>query len=342
MARVSEIGEFPLIARLARHVPPYGPDVLEGIGDDVAVLRLGEGRLLLLTCDIQVAGVHFLPEMITPYQLGRKTAAINLSDIGSAGGYPRHFLISLGLPPDTEVEYLEAVYDGVREECAPLGVDVVGGNISSLDTLTIDAFLMGEVREERLLQRRGARPGDLVLVTGALGASRAGLELVLHPQLRSQLPALAVEDSLAAHLTPRARVRQGQTIAEAGGATTMIDVSDGLAADLGHICDASGVGVRINAKVLPVAEATRTVAAAARADPLAWALGGGEDYELCFTADPERVDRLVAAVQEATATPVSVIGEILPGEAGRWLRLADGAEVPLAPSGWDHFRHREA
>lgn len=340
MSTVAETGEFALIARLAKHLPAYRPDVMEGIGDDVAVVRLGNGRLLLLTCDIQVAGIHFKPEAITPYQLGRKVAAINLSDIGAAGGEPRHFLISLGLPPETEVENLEALYDGLRDECLPLGVDVAGGNISRLPTLAIDAFLTGEVSEEQLLLRKGAQPGDLVLVTGALGASRAGLELVLHPDLKEKVTGRAIDGALAAHLTPTPRVAAGRAIAAAGGASAMLDISDGLAADVGHLCDQSGTDVCLWAGAIPVATPVAPIAAVAGGDPLVWALTGGEDYELCFTASPSAVDRLVAAVREATGTPVTVVGEIAPSGAGRLLRLPDGAERSLGHGGWDHFAQR--
>ncbi len=339
MTRVADIGEFGLIARLARRVPAYARDVLEGIGDDVAVVRLGNGRLLLMTCDIQVAGVHFLPGAITPRQLGHKVAAINLSDIGAVGGQPRHFLVSLGLPSDTEVEDIEALYDGLREECDALEVDVLGGNVSQLPVLTIDAFLVGEVEESRLLRRQGAGPGDLVAVTGSLGSSRAGLELALHSELRAGLPAALVEAALAAHFTPRPRVREGQALAACPGVTAMIDISDGLAADIGHICDESQVGVRLWAEALPVGEPVGPIAQLVAAGPLAWALGGGEDYELCFTVHPESADAAALAVRAATGLAVTVIGEVLPGEAGRWLRVPGGcAEQTLPAGGWDHFR----
>jgi thiamine-monophosphate kinase len=340
VSRVADVGEFPLIARLAQHLPPYGADVLEGVGDDVAVTRLGDGRLLLLTCDIQVSGVHFLPQAITPYQLGHKVAAINLSDIGAMGGQPRHFLLSLGLPPETPVDELEALYDGLRDECTPFGVDVVGGNCSRAPVLVVDAFLTGEVAEGRLLRRRGARPGDWVLVSGELGASRAGLELVLRAERLDQLkqvPEGIAQAALAAHLTPTPRVEEGQVIAAFGGATAMVDVSDGLAADLGHICDLSRVGVRLWAGDIPVAGVAQHIAPLAGADPLAWALGGGEDYELCFTARPGGAKALATAVQAQTGTPVHIVGEVLPEAEGRWLRLPDKSERPLAPSGWDHF-----
>jgi thiamine-monophosphate kinase len=356
MTRVGVTGEFGLIARLASHIPPYADDVLEGIGDDVAVVRLGGGRILLLTCDIQVAGVHFLTDRITPYQLGHRVAAINLSDIGAKGGRPRHFLISLGLPADTEAEYLEALYDGLRAECQPFGVDVVGGNVSRLATLAIDAFLVGETEEAFLVTRAGARAGDLVLVTGDLGASRAGLALVLEPALQASVPEAAASAVLAAHLTPHPLVAEGQIIARTGVATAMLDVSDGLAADLGHICDQSRVGVRLHEALIPVSAAAAVVAAArdftAHADAergvgrawpagnddpaLGWALGGGEDFQLCFTIRPGGLETVRAALR-ARGCVATVIGEILPEGEGRWLRRRDGSDQPLAAGGWDHF-----
>lgn len=331
---VSALGEFPLIARLARRLKPPNPDVVVGIGDDVAVLRVGPGRHVLATCDVQVAGVHFLPERVDPYRLGRRCAAINVSDIAAMGGRPTHFLVSLGLPAETEVAFLEALYDGLSEEAARWGADVVGGNVSRAPALFIDLTLLGEAGGQ-VLRRSGARPGDRVLVTGRLGASAAGLALVLDPSLQVAGPDR--ERVLEAHLTPTPRLREAQAIVAAGGATAMIDVSDGLAQDLGHICDASGVGVRVWAAALPVDEATRHVAAAAGRDALEWALGGGEDYELLFTASPDAVDAIVSAVRQATGTPVAVIGEVLPASEGRRLVLPDGREAELAPRGWRHF-----
>lgn len=333
--KVSEVGEFDLIDRLARRLKPPNPDVLVGIGDDVAVLRVGEDRCILATCDVQVAGIHFLPEKVDPYRLGRRCAAVNLSDIAAVGGRPTHFLVSLLLPSDTDVAFLEALYDGLSDEAGRYGADVVGGNVSSSRCLQIDLTLLGEAAPEHVLRRGGARPGDRVLVTGRVGASAAGLALVLNPAL--DVPEPFRRSVLDAHLTPTPRLPESQAIVAAGGATAMIDVSDGLAQDLGHICDASGVGVRIRAEAVPIDEATRWVAQAAARDPLEWGLGGGEDYELLFTARPERVEGIVAAVQQATGTPVAVIGEVVRAAQGRRLVFADGREAELAPRGWVHF-----
>ncbi|MGC8838897.1 MAG: thiamine-phosphate kinase [Anaerolineae bacterium] len=335
--KISSLGEFPLIRRVAERLPPYLPDVRVGVGDDVAVLEQDEWSYLLATCDIQVEGVHFLRASITPFQLGRKAAAINLSDIAAKGGEPLHFLVSLVLPPGTEVAWVDALYDGLREEASRYGADIVGGNMSKTGgPLVVDLFLMGRVNREHLLLRSGARPGDEVWVTGSLGNSAAGLALLLQPDL--PVGEAVREPLLAAHLTPTPRVREGQAIARRQQATAMIDLSDGLSSDIGHICEASGVGVRLWAERLPVSPQARHVAALVGKRAWEWALSGGEDYELCFTAPPGAGAALAAAVQEATGTPVTWVGEILPEAEGRWLRLEDGRDIPLEGVGWDHFR----
>ncbi|RME35964.1 MAG: thiamine-phosphate kinase [Thermoflexia bacterium] len=334
--RIQEIGEFGLIDRIARSLPPPGEGVIVGIGDDVAVLRSGE-RYLLATCDIQVEGVHFLREKIRPYQLGRKVVAINVSDIAAMGGVPRYLLVSLVLPKETEVEFVDGLYEGMREECSRWGAQIVGGNMAhSPGGVIVDLFLMGEVEPDHLLRRSGARVGDRVLVTGTLGDSAAGLVLLLNPG--ATCPDIHREFVLRRHLTPTPRLWEGRAIARSGLATAAIDVSDGLASDIGHICEMSNVGVRLWADAVPISDAARAVAGAVGADLLEWALFGGEDYELLFTAPADRAEDLARWVQEETGTPVSLIGEIVPADQGMGLVRADGSTHPLRKEGWDHFR----
>jgi len=335
--KISALGEFPLIERVAQRLPPYRNDVRVGVGDDVAVLRLDDQRYQLATCDIQVEGAHFLRHSITPYQLGRKAAAINLSDIAAKGGMPQHFLVSLALPPDTEVSWVDALYDGLCEEAGQYGADIVGGNMAKTDgPIVVDVFLLGQVRQEEALLRCGARAGDLVLVTGWLGEAAGGMALLLQSDLA--VGKEEAEQLLAAHLTPTPRVGEGRAIASKRLATAMIDLSDGLSSDIGHICDESHVGVRIWADRLPVSRATRRVAELTGRLDWALALQGGEDYELCFTAPPEAERELAAAVKEATGTEVTCVGEVLPEEGDRWVQVPDGGEIPLKREGWDHFR----
>ena len=335
--RISELGEFGLIARIAEKVGEAGNAVVVGIGDDAAVLRTKGDKYLIATCDIQVEGVHFLRDGITPYQLGRKVVAINVSDIASMGGVPKHLWVSLVLPQDTAVEYVDALYEGMMEETGRHGADIVGGNIArSSSGLVVDTFLLGEVEPEYLLLRSGARVGDRVLVTGYVGDSAAGLTLVLDPAVSCDEG--HADMVLKAHLTPTPRVREGRIIAGSGLATAMIDVSDGVLADLGHICERSKVGARLWAERLPISDAARAVAMAVDKDPLEWALGGGEDYELLFTAPADKAEELAALLREETGTPASVVGEIVSAKEGIEVIRESGEPLSLERGGWDHFR----
>lgn len=333
--RISEVGEFPLIDRVAKIVSVERPDIVLGIGDDVAVLADGEG-LILATVDSQVEDVHFLRELITPRQLGRRALAISLSDIAAMGGQPQYALVSLALPSDTDVAWVEEVYRGLREEGDRFGTAIVGGNMaSSPERAFVDVTVLGRVDRARLLLRSGAHPGDRVVVTGSLGDAAAGLTVALEPELPVTPSARA--SLLTRYLTPTPRLAEAAVIAQSGAATAMIDVSDGLSSDIGHICDRSEVGVRLWAERLPISSAARH--AAELADKPAWRLplGASDDYELCFTVPPEATDALIAQVPQETGTPVTVIGEILPPQEGRWLALEDGREVPLKATGWQHF-----
>ena len=334
---INALGEFGLIDRIQRALPAPGPDVLVGIGDDVAVLKGEGGRDWLATCDVQMEGAHFLRDAIAPQALGRKALAINLSDVASAGGAPRYALVSLGLPPDLPVAFVDGLYEGLRAEAGQFGVDVVGGNISrSKLGLFIDIFLLGEAPQADVLLRSGARVGDALLVTGSLGDAAAGVSLLLDPSLRTSAAYAAVAQ--AHRDTPTPRVREGQIIGASHLATAMIDISDGLAADLGHLVERSGAGARVLAGRLPVAADNRALARLAGGDEWKLALFGGEDYELLFTAPPDQVGRLAAEVTRQTGTPVTVIGEIVPAGEGMTLALPDERVVPLQPGGWDHFK----
>jgi len=340
--QISDLGEFPLIDRIAQIAAVEREDVIIGIGDDVAVLEPGGDQpgdeWLLAKVDSQVEGVHYLKDAISPRQLGRKALAVNLSDIAAIGGQPLYALVSLALADETEVAWVDELYRGLREEGDRYGVAVVGGNMArSIGGAFVDVFVLGRVRREHVLLRSGARPGDRVLVTGRIGDSAAGLQLLLHPGLVPDLPADEREKLLARHFTPTPRLREAAAIARLGGATAGIDLSDGLSSDVGHICERSQVGVRLWAERLPISEATHKVAAAGARTFYALALEGGEDYELCFTAPPAQAETLATAVERETGTPVAVVGEILPLDHGRLLVLPDGREVELEAKGWQHW-----
>ena len=331
---VDELGEFGLIDRIRAQLPAHGSGVLVGVGDDVAVLRGEADKVWLATCDVQVEGAHFLKEHIDPRDLGWKALAVNLSDVAAAGGLPRYALVSLGLPRGLEVAFVDGLYAGMREEAQEFGVEIVGGNLSrSRLGLFIDIFLLGEAPQENVMLRSGARAGDLVLVTGSLGDAAAGVALLLSPERSTAYRRAAC----LRRDRPVPRVREGALIGSSHLATAMIDVSDGLAGDLGHICERSGVSARIVAGALPVTEDNRSLSREHAGDEWHLALHGGEDYELLFTAPPARAEELAGRITRETGTPVSIIGEILPGGQPFELVLPDGRALPLSGAGWDHF-----
>ena len=335
--RIQDVGEFGLIQRIAAVTGATPGGVAVGIGDDTAVLDAGGPRLLLATIDIQVEGRHFVRERVRADRLGRRVAAVNLSDIGAMGGEPRWALVSLALPPDLEVRWVEDLYQGMGEELGRFGAAVVGGNVSGSEGIVIDLALIGEVERGRVLSRDGARPGELILVAGHRGPSAAG-RLALDAGVDTAEPGMAAV--VAAQETPTPRVREGRAIAATGAATAMLDLSDGLSSDLGHICEASGVGANVDLVRLPIAPETRRVAVRLGLEATQLAVAGGEDYELLFTAPPESAEVLAAAVRAATGTPVAVVGRLTPASEGRWLTGGD-RRVPLQAAGWDHFRKAE-
>lgn len=339
--RLDDLGEFPLIARLTAGLESR-PDVALGPGDDAAALDLGAGALLLATCDSVVEGAHFLSSVSSPEEIGHQALAVNLSDIAAMGGEPCWALVSLILPPTLEVARLEGVYAGMRALARRFNVAIVGGNVAASDgPLTIDITLLGRVARERMVTRAGARPGDQLLVTGRLGASVAALLAYTAAPERADIPADALADARRALVTPEPRVREGMALAASGQVTAMLDVSDGLAGDLGHLCERSGVGAVVELAALPVDAATRALALALGRDPLRHALSGGGDYELLFTARPTGVALALAALR-AVGADATVIGEITSPERGLRVREANGALTALVPSGWDHLRRDAA
>jgi thiamine-monophosphate kinase len=330
---LAELGERGLIARLRRRLPAPGPDVLVGIGDDAAAIRWGEGTLLLTT-DTLLEGIHFRRSTATFRDIGAKAIAVNVSDIAAMGGEPRYALLALALPPTLGVTDVDELYAGIQDMARQHGVTVVGGDTCAApDGVVLSVTLVGRVVGPPL-RRNGARVGDAVMVTGSLGASAAGLAL-LERGPGTLAPAI-VEAVVRPHRVPTPRVAESGLIRASGWATAMIDLSDGLATDLGHIATESGVGARIDVDALPVNEATRAAAHALAVDPLGWALSGGEDYELLFTAAPERAADLARDVTAHTGTPINRIGEIRPPADG--VRFVDRSGRPrsVAP-GFDHF-----
>jgi thiamine-monophosphate kinase len=314
---IRDCGENRVVARfrdLARGA--LGPDVLVGPGDDAAVLALSEERLLLLACDIMVEGIHFRREWCTAAQLGHKAMVQNFSDIAAMGGAPAFAVASLAAPGDLPEVFVEQLAQGLVGAASQYGAALVGGDlVGSPGPIVVDVAVTGWVEREHLLRRSGARPGDAILVTGALGASAAGLTLLQHDITQPEDPSLAA--ALRAHREPVPRLAESHAIAATGAATAMMDLSDGLADDLPRLCAESGVGARLRAEAVPIHPACAAVAEKLGFDPFPLAVSGGEDYELLFTCPQDAVEKLADAVAEVAGPPAAQIGEIVAGDDRR-------------------------
>ncbi|MGH2794040.1 MAG: thiamine-phosphate kinase [Actinomycetota bacterium] len=326
-----DLGEFGLIERLVARLGVPGEGVLIGPGDDAAAVR--STATTLATADLLLEGVHFDLAFSSPADVGWKAMAANVSDIAAMGGVPRYALVSLGAPASTPAATLESLYEGLGECARAFGVSVVGGDTVGADVLIVSVALLGDAGLAGNVQRSGGRPGDVVCVTGTVGGAAAGLQLFRGANVDPQAGSLLARhpELASAHRRPMPRTREGQAAA-AVGATAMIDVSDGLAADLGHICDASNLGVELRASSVPVAEGVDDVARWAGLDAVDLALGGGDDYELVIALPAAQLSALSAALAPTSVTP---IGEL--GGSERVVLGADGDRRPLAAAGWEHF-----
>jgi thiamine-monophosphate kinase len=330
---IADVGEFGVIARLRQRFGTKGFGVVRGIGDDTAVLQVSPGHVLLATTDAMVEGIHFVRATTTPHLLGQRVLAVNLSDIAAMGGIPRWALVSLSLPSETPLHFVDELADGLEEEASRYHVAIVGGNLArSPERLVLDLTLLGEVETDRVVYRTGARPGDRVLVTGTLGDAAAGLAILLG-EAPADVP--GANELVERQRLPTPRVEAGRAIALSGLATAMIDLSDGLASDLGHLVEDSPLGAAVLADSVPLSPQLRKLAQACGHDPLDWALHGGEDYELLLTAPPERVGDLVAAVR-AVGVALTDVGEVT-ASPGLWLQRPGRQREPLGRASWQHF-----
>jgi thiamine-monophosphate kinase len=325
--KVSDLGEFGLIDLLAKMAAGRDERLLIGIGDDAAAWQ-GDASIQLATVDSLIQGVHFPTEIASWQELGWKALAVNLSDIAAMGGTPRYGLVSLALPPETEVDDVTALYTGMLELAKQYKVTIVGGNISNAPMVIINVTVLGNNPQKRILTRSSARPGELIAVTGYLGSAAAGLEMLTK---KLEFEADTAARFRQAFFKPTPRITEGQLLSEQG-VKTAIDISDGLLADLNQICKASKVGAQIDADRVPV-EPLVKAAFGDKATELA--LTGGEDYELLFTAKAE----VIAGIKKAAPCPISAIGEIV---AAKGVTVVDrrGKPVNVDGAGWEHFTRR--
>jgi thiamine-monophosphate kinase len=330
-------GELALLARIRSRAAKSSPGGLRlGIGDDCALLRPHSGEELAVTTDLSIAGRHFRLDWHPPEAVGHRTLARGLSDLAAMGARPVAAFLSLGLPRELTVAqgrrraWVERFLDGLLALAETCKTPLAGGDLAESPVAIADIVLVGAVPRGRALLRSGARPGDLLYVSGSLGGAAAGLvrlgELAADQNNQNQPPPITkkMQTLLAPHLYPQPRIAQGLWLQRRGRATAALDLSDGLSTDLAHLCQESGLRAEVDAAALPVHPAAS----------LAQALHGGEDYELLFTAPPAiRLPRAIAGV------PVTRIGRMVRLLSGRppVTLLTPQGPQPLKPHGWEHF-----
>jgi len=326
--KLAELGEFGFIERIRRAVAPGG-GVRLGIGDDCSAVSLPPGELLLTTTDLLVEDVHFRRQWTDLRTLGRKSVAVNVSDIAAMGGTPHQLYLGLAVPAGMRVEELEAFVCGFLEAAERYGASLAGGDTSrSPGPLLISVTAAGSVPEGEIVRRGGARPGDAVYVSGCLGDSALALCRLRAGEVPE--PALACR-----HHDPQARTVLGRALAGAGVASAMIDVSDGLLADLGHILEASGVGAEIEEAALPLSDLFRR-SMAQKEGLIELALAGGEDYELLFTV-PEAHESALPVISREAGIAVTRVGRVTAAAAGLTVRDRAGRVCRPGATGYNHF-----
>ncbi len=339
---VGRLAEFPLIEDLARRFGTTGRSVVRGIGDDAAILNPPPGDLFLLTTDLLAEGVHFDLGTATFEDIGYKAAVANLSDIAAMGGIPRYLLVSLAIPAGHTQTDIRRLYRGMMSACQPHHVELIGGDTSSSrQGLFINLTLAGTAKPGHALTRSGAQIGDLLYVTGTLGDSLAGLQLLTDTHGRplragTSLSKEARRYLVERHLRPTPRLKVGQLLTKHRLATSAIDLSDGLSGDLPHICKQSRVGAELDLLTLPLSPACLDYAEARRKNPFELALAGGEDYELLVTVSPRNQAR-VSQLARSFGCRLSRIGRIQSQRQGLTVIEPDGSSHKLAITSYRHF-----
>src|SRR3990167_9463483 len=303
--RLSALGETGLIQRLAKNFKA-GNDIVKGIGDDCAVIRISKERHLLITIDMLLEDVDFRLKDATAYQIGWKSLACGLSDIASMGGVAKYAVVSLGLPRRLSVEFVDELYRGIKALARRFDVEIVGGDTNASKKLVIDVAVLGFIQPDRLTLRSGAKPGDIICVTGVLGGSYKSKR----------------------HLTFVPRLNEARSLVKNFRITSMIDISDGLSTDLNHIAKESGVGACVYEELIPLSKDAKNVSAA---------LNEGEDFELLFTMPLREARRLARKGPGSNGVKITQIGEILDKKIGVKIITSDGRVKDLKSKGFSHF-----
>lgn len=326
------MNEDELVAAIAA-LSGDAPHVLIGIGDDAAVWQPSRSRRSVISSDMLVENVHFSRAWMSPDDIGWRAMAANLSDLAAMGSRPRLGTVALGVSPEWTPQALLDCYDGIARCAHKFGLDIAGGDLSRAAALTIAISVVGDVRSSHCKTRDGARPGDVFATTGMLGASRAGLDIA---RGAVQLDASLAERALAAHRTPQPRIAQGRWLGASAHVHAMMDCSDGLSTDLARMARASRVGARVER--VPVDAAALAAAASLGVDPAAYALAGGEDFELLVAVAPRAFEHLSRRFHARFGHPLERLGMARADE--NLVVVNQGREEPIVRTGWDHFsRH---
>ncbi len=332
MNTIDEIGEFGLIEFLEQQNKVFFNDPIKGIGDDCAVIEKDDKSVFLISTELFIEDIHFLKEGTPPYELGIKSVNASLSDIAAMGGTPLYIFTSIGIPKGTELKYVKNLYNGIKNACISHKVDIIGGDTSSsINKIIINITIIGEARKDKVVYRKGAKIEDFIYVTGNLGNSAAGLMLI---QGKISAPDHIREILIKAHNMPQAKLEIGRLVAENNLVNAMIDISDGLVADLNHICKASNIGAVIYFNDIPLSQELLSIKKALTKPVHELALYGGEDYELILIVPPDKVEAL-HKICKTKGLFIHLIGKMVENK-GIWL-LSNNRFMSLKPKGFTHF-----
>ncbi len=335
---IESLGEFGLIDHLTQKIALKNSSTIKGVGDDAAVLDY-RNETIVVTTDLLTEGVHFNLMYVPLKHLGYKAVVVNLSDVYAMNATPKQITVSIAISKRFNLEAIEQVYEGIHLACENYGVDLVGGDTtSSLTGLTICITAIGSAPKEKLVYRSGARPNDLLCVTGDLGGAYMGLQLLerenevfkVNPKVQPKLE--GYDYILQRQLKPEARKDMVEAFGKMGiQPTSMIDISDGLSSEILHLCKNSGVGCRLYEEKIPYADQTKLLAEEFSINPIVAALNGGEDYELLFTLPLADYDKI------KNDPDISIIGHMTPKDEGPMLVTTGGSLIPLQAQGWRHI-----
>lgn len=328
------MNEFELIKLVTHGAPASFDGLVCGVGDDCAVITGSGGKDYLVTTDALFEGVHFKREWISPKTLGRKALSVNISDISAMGGRPLYYLVTIGIQKNTPVKDVSSLFDGMAQVSSAFRMNLIGGDTCRSEKgLLLSITVVGEVDHPKCIFRNGAKQGDHVYVTGTLGGSALGLAC-----LEKGLRGVESREYIKRHDDPTPRVSTGQWLSASTCVSSMIDISDGLAADLGHIAEASNVKIKIHADAIPLMPSFVADASRCQKDPHALALTGGEDYELAFTVSKDKAslfEKMLKVVLPTFNHPVTKIGEVVEG-VGVTVIDMHGVHIPLQITGFEH------